>query len=108
MLTVNTCGVGILALHLLRLARNRNTEIGYIGDVLQRNKALYQYLRLIEWLLVNAKIKMIISLYRLEMNFLKIVQAASHVRSAACSVSISITSALIINNLRIYFKNNRI
>ena len=53
MLAVNPRRVGVLALHHLRLAWNRDSEIADVADIFQRNEVLHQHLRLIERLLVR-------------------------------------------------------
>ena len=106
MLAVNTCCIGVLALHLLRLTRNRNAKVADIGDILQRYEVLYQYLRLIERLLVGVEVEMLLCLYGLEVNLLKVVQCAANSCSASCCVAVGIACVLIVYHLRVDFQQH--
>ena len=106
MLAVYTCCIGVLALHLLRLTRNRNAKVADIGDILQWNEVLYQYLCLIERLLVGVEVEMLICLYGLEVNLLEVIQCAADSCSASCCVAVGIARVLIVYHLWVYFQQH--
>ena len=108
MLTVNTSRICILALQHLWLAWNWNTKVADVLDILQRNTVLYQYLRLIKWLLIHIEIEVIASLDSLEVNLLEILQTSTHMSTIAHSIPVCILGILIINHLRVYLQNDRV